>query len=290
MSLAQIFRCALTCISPVLNTKVCYRVKFGKKLDLKNPQTFHEKLLWLKLRDYETNPLVRQCADKYRVREYVEQKGCGEILNPLFAAYDDPEEIRWDELPEKFALKWNFGCGLNVVCEDKNKLDREETVRKLKKWKNTKPYLSYSEMQYKNVKPVLLAEKYLSDGSGQFPLDYKFYCFNGKPYCVMLCVGRGNAHMKYYFFDRDWNFLRINKSGMEAPEGFTVPKPEGMDEAFRYAEILSAPFEFVRADFYIVDGKPVFGELTFTPAGAMDNNIPTSMDEDFGRRLTLPKA
>lgn len=286
MNWGHLVRSALTLISPKLNTNFSYYVKFKKKLNLKNPVTLNEKLLWLKLRDYETNALVRQCADKYAVREYIEEQGCGEILVPLIAAYDRVEDIDWDRLPDSFAMKWNFGCGFNIICPDKSKLDIPQTMEKMRKWGKTPYYLRYSEMQYKNVTKKIIVEQYLKPASGEVS-DYKIYCFHGKPYCVMLCVGRQNGRAKYYFFDCDWNFLRINRAGVEAPEGFTVPKPEGIDLAFQYAQKLSAPFPFVRADFYLLDGKVYFGELTFTPGGAMDNNRLPETDLMFGNMLHL---
>ena len=286
-SLAHYFRCGLTLISPELNTKVVYRAKFGKKLDLEHPQTLNEKILWMKFHDYKDNDLVKQCADKYRVREYIKEKGCGEILVPLIAAYDSAEDIRWDELPDSFALKWNFGSGLNVICHDKSKLDIPETTRKMRKWGRKRAYLPYAEMQYKGVPKKIIVEECLSDGTGELPSDYKVYCFHGKPHCVMLCTERQQGHAKYYFFDREWNLLRINKAGKNAPEGFALPKPEGIDKMFDYAEILSQPFKFVRADFYLVGGKVYFGELTFTPGGGMDFNRLPETDIAFGNMVQL---
>ena len=122
-------------------------------------------------------------------------------------------------------------------------------------------YLPYSEFQYKNVEKKLLIEKYLCDGSGVLPTDYKIYCLNGKPTYTMACYGRENGgHPKYYYFDNNWNLQReLSQDGIDAPEGLSYPKPNGFDEMLRYAEILTKPFEFVRADFYLVEGKVYFG-------------------------------
>lgn len=274
--LSHWFKSTLTLISPRLNTEVVYLTKFHKRINLKKPKTLDEKIQWLKFHDYKGNTLVRDCADKYRVREYIDSCGCPEILNELYGAYDTVDEIPWDKLPQQFVIKWNFGCGQNLICFDKSKLNIEDAKKELKKWYKTHNtfYLPYSELQYKGIKPKLICEKLIETEDGGLPVDYKFYCFSGKVACVLVCIGRGfNGHgTKYYFFDREWNLLRYNKSGKEAPEGFTVPKPKNIERLFDYAKKVSKPFPFVRADFYLENGKATFGELTFTPCGGFDVN------------------
>lgn len=272
-------------ISPKLNTRLLFLKKFGRLPNLKNPKTLNEKLLKTKLESFETDELVRKCADKYRVREYVRSRGCGETLNELIAVYDRVEDIEWDKLPNSFAMKWNFGCGYNIICKDKSKLDIAEAAGQMKAWGREPFWTYYSELQYKNIPKKIIVEKYLEDGNGELPQDYKFYCFHGRAYCVMLCEGRAQGWPKFYFFDRDFKLLRINHDSQKAPEGFSLPKPKGLDEAFKYADALSAGFPFVRADFYIVDGRVYFGELTFTPAAALDNNRPPETDLMFGKML-----
>lgn len=249
-------------------------MKFKKRINLKNPQTLDEKIQYLKFHDYYQNPLVTQCADKYAVRDYVKQCGCGEILNELYFAWDSVDEINWDELPNRFVIKWNFGCGQNLICFDKSKLDIEDAKRKLKEWYKIHDtfYLAYSEMQYKGIPPKLICEKLIETEDGGVPVDYKLYCFSGKADCVLVCVGRNiNGHdTAYYFFDKEWKLKRYNKRGKEAPEDFTLPKPDGLEKLFEYAEKLTKPFPFVRADFYLEKGKVTFGELTFTPCGGFD--------------------
>lgn len=290
-SFANKFRSFLTRISPKLNTRVVYLVKFRKPIDLKNPKTLDEKIQYLKFNDYYNNTLVRDCADKYAVRDYVEKCGCQEILNELYGAYDSVDDIPWDKLPEKFVIKWNFGCGQNLIVRDKSKLNIDEAKQKLKDWYKTRNtfYLPYSEMQYRGIKPKLICEKFIESESGLLPVDYKFYCFNGHAACVLVCAGRDmSGHgAKYYFFDKNWNLLRYNKTGKNAPEGFTLPKPEGIERLFEYAEKLSKPFPFVRADFYLEKGKPLFGELTFTPCGGFDTNRLPETQLLFGEMVKL---
>ena len=281
--------CMATIISPKLNTKMHYKAIFKKPLDLENPQTLNEKVLWLKLNRYNKNPLVIKCADKYAVREYIKERGCEEILNDLINVYDSPEEIDWDALPDKFVLKWNFGAGMNIVCDDKSKLDKKATIKQLKKWGKCKYWLPHSEMQYKYAPKKIVCEKYLNDGNGKLPCDYKLYCFNGTAKYVFLCMERETGHTKFYFFDRDWNLCRLNKDSMNAPADFKVEKPPFVDKLFEYAEKLSEPFPFVRTDFYIVGDKIYFGELTFTPSGGLDAKRPEETDLMFGKMLDIRK-
>ena len=282
------FRYLLCSISPKLSVKFWYRYYFKKPLDLDNPKTLDEKIQWMKLYYYKDNPLVYQCADKYRVREYVKECGLEDILNGLIADYKSPDEINWDVLPNRFVLKWNFGCGGNVICFDKDKLDKEKAIRELKVFQKTKAHLICAEPQYQMEK-VLLCEDFIEAEDGGTPTDYKFYCFNGEAKYVLCCYGRSETQKPaFYFFDRNWELQRFNKMGKEAPEGFTMPKPDGIDNLFHYAEVLSKPFPFVRADFYLEKGKAYFGELTFTPGGGYDVNRLSETQLRFGDMVELP--
>lgn len=285
------FKRCLSLISPELNTKVVYRMKFKKSIDLEHPKTLDEKIQWLKLHTYRNNPLVNQCADKYRVRDYVAECNCGEILNELYGVYNNVDEVPWAALPNQFVLKWNFGCGQNLIVMDKSKLDIDAAKKKLKKWyriRNTF-YLTYSELQYRGIPPKLICEKLIETEDGSLPLDYKLYCFNGVPHCVLVCSKRGEMEhgAQYYFFDKDWNLLRYNNRGKDAPADFTLPKPEGIEQVFDYAARLSKPFPFVRADFYLEHGEVTFGELTFTPCGGFDVNRLPEMQLKFGEMVNI---
>ena len=285
------FKRCLSLISPELNTKVVYWMKFKKRIDLEHPKTLDEKIQWLKLNTYAGNPLVNQCADKNRVRDYVAECGCEEILNERYGVYDSVDEVPWGDLPNQFVLKWNFGCGQNLIVKDKSELDIEAAKKKLKKWyriRNTF-FLTYSELQYRRIPPKLICEKLIETEDGSLPVDYKLYCFNGVPHCVLVCLKRGEMEhgAEYYFFDKDWNLLRYNKRGKEAPADFTIPKPKGIDSLFEYATKLSKPFPFVRSDFYLENGKVTFGELTFTPCGGFDVNRLPETQLKFGEMVDL---
>lgn len=283
-----LFRYLLCGISPKLSASFWYRRYMKKPLNLKNPQTLDEKIQWMKLYYYKDNPLVYQCADKYKVRKYVKECGLEHILNDLIATYHSAKEIDWDALPDKFVLKWNFGNGGNVVCSDKSKLNRKQAIKELNRFQKQKAHLKCAEPQY-DVEKVLLCEKFIETQDGESPVDYKFYCFNGEAKYVLCCYGRSINHKPaFYFFDKNWELQRFNKMGLAAPEGFTMPKPEGMNDLFRYAEILSKPFPFVRADFYLENGKAYFGELTFTPSGGYDMNRLPETQLKFGNMVKLP--
>ena len=282
------FHYLLCGISPKLSVKFWYRIYLKKPLDLEHPKTLDEKIQWMKLYYYKDNPLVYQCADKFRVRDYVKNCGLEHILNDLIATYHSANEINWDVLPQKFVLKWNFSNGGNIICSDKSKIDRKQAIKELNRFQKIKPHLKYAEPQY-DVEKVLLCEKFIETQNGEAPVDYKFYCFNGEAKYVLCCYGRSIDHRPaFYFFDKDWQLQRFNKMGKEAPEGFTMPKPVGMDDLFHYAEILSKPFPFVRADFYLENGKAYFGELTFTPGGGYDMNRLPETQLKFGQMVNLP--
>ena len=155
---SKAFYIALSYLSPRLNTKLLFLKKFGRFPDLKDPKTLNEKILKLKLETYGRDPLVRQCADKYCVREYIDNCGLEHCLNKLIAVYDTPEEIEWDKLPEQFAMKWNFGCGYNIICQSKKDLDIPATVEKLRKWGKEPFWAYFSELQYRKIEKKIIVE------------------------------------------------------------------------------------------------------------------------------------
>lgn len=269
------FKRILSTISPTLCSKILYRLIFHRKLDLKNPKLFNEKLMWLKLNTYYDNDLVTMCADKYLVRDYLKQKGCSEILNELYYSYDNVDEINWDELPNKFVLKINNGCGTNIICTNKDKLSEKKSKKKLKRWIKDNFWKSNAEVNYKFIKKKIICEKYLETNQGTLPNDYKIYCFNGKAKNVLVCTERAES-LKLSFFDMKWQPFNIGAS----PNQLNIKKPESFDDMIRYAEILAKDFPYVRVDFYDINGKAVFGEMTFSPAGCLAQYY-----NDFGQKL-----
>lgn len=280
---------ALTCVSPLTATEFLYWRNFKREVDLLNPETLNEKVSWLKLNTYAKSRLVSLCADKYEVRRYITCMGYPDILNDLYGVWDSVSEIRPEALPKSFVLKCNHGCGFNVLCEDKNALDWHRTKQSLQKWMRTDYWKLNAEMQYRGIQPRIICEKYL-ETNHDVPSDYKIYCFNGKPQYILVCVRRSSGAPEFYFFDRDWNFCPITHDGKNKPEGFTLPKPKCFDKMLECAEKLSAPFPFVRTDFYEVKGKLIFGELTFTPSAGMDTARLPEVDEAFGKMVDLRNA
>ena len=287
--LSVLFYRTLSIVSPTLNTKIRYRKAFNKRLDLDNPKTFKEKLLVLKLKRYIKDPLVIKCADKYAVREYILEQGCENILIPLLASYNKANEIDWGILPNSFVIKWNFGCGFNIICTDKNKLNIAETITKLNKWEKSKSYLNYSEMQYAKTPKKIIIEEYLKPKIGELPADYKVYCFNGIPKAILYMCERGTNSMSAAFFDVSWNF--ISETGKSVYKTFdrNIEKPSCLKEMIDVSMKLSEPFEFVRIDYYVINDKLYFGEMTFTPAGCISVSECSINGKTMGELLDISK-
>lgn len=272
---------------PVQCIKLHYLISFKRRIDFNNLITLNEKIQWLKLNELHKD-IYTKCADKYKVREYVKSKGCGDILNELYETYSDVREIDYNQLPQRFALKCNHGAGYNIICADKGKLDRDNTSYLLNKWMN-QDFSSLSvEPQYKKIERKIICEKYIENINGGFPDDYKFYCFNGEPYTVMVCKGRESGTPKFYYFDMEWKFLPFSTDSVEALKNFYhIDKPDGFDKMIKYARELSSDFKFVRTDFYLLNGKVLFGELTFTPSAGFDTDRLEETDKDLGDKLHL---
>lgn len=245
---------------PVLANKYIYLTVTGKKLNLKDPKDFNEKLQWLNL--YWQHPLLTKCADKFEVREYVKNCGCGDSLNELYGVYEDAARLEWNRFPEKFVLKCTHGCGFNIICDGKEKPDIQRETAKLRKWLKVDYSLHAGEFHYSKIKPRIICERYLETDSGFLPDDYKIYCFNGTAKVILVCTDRTTG-VKFAYMDPEWNRMDL---GREKYNTEKIPaRPNSMDIMIKYAEILSKPFPFVRVDFYEYRGKPVFGEMTFTP-------------------------
>lgn len=270
-----------------LYLKIKYRLTMGRKLDLNNPETFNQKLQWLKL--YDRKPEYTQMVDKYEVRKYIKEIIGEEYLIPLLGVYDSFEEIDFDNLPDEFVLKPNHTSGNVFICKDKSKIDYKKLKKEVNRWLKREYYWLHREWPYRNVKPRIICEELIKTENGGFPYDYKFYCFNGEPDNVMVCIERESGNPKFYFFDNEWNLLRYNLAGINAPQGFTLPKPKKMDEMFMLAKKLSSGFPFIRVDFFCENEKIYFGELTFFPASGFDVNLLKETDILFGEKLELDK-
>ncbi len=281
-------RYILAPIAPKLVSRESYYSTFKKKLDLKNPKLFNEKLMWLKLNKYANDPVVWQCVDKYAVREYIVSCGLGEILNELYGVYDKAKDIEWDKLPQKVAVKCNHGCGYNLIVRDKDRLDIKAAQKKLNRWMHSNSWRDFAELQYRKTKKKILCEKYLEGKNGALPVDYKFYCFNGEPKYIGNFIERNMAEhtITRGYFNLDWTPSDVfaDKDKMDLSK---FEKPQSLQKMIEYARILSHNFPFVRVDFYEVDGEVFFGEMTFTPTGCLGNYYSEDAHQILGEALDI---
>lgn len=271
-------------ISPELELKLLFRIKQGYRLNLKNPKTYNEKIQWIKL--YDKNPLMPKCVDKYTVREYVKSKGLENILNDLLWEGFEPEDIPFEELPNKFVIKVTHGSTFNIICTDKSKLDVKESILKLKKWLNEKFLPCYGEWFYGIEKPRIIIEKFIESEEGL--KDYKVFCFNGKPEYVAVYSDRqkNNGVPCQEIYDTDWNLIKEHTNHYELPESFTG-KPKYFDNLLKYAEILSKDFKHARVDFFIEKDKIYFGEITFTSSAGFGKFSSREFAEKMGSYIKI---
>jgi hypothetical protein len=269
-----------------LFVRIAYKVYVKRKLNLKNPVLFNEKLQWLKI--HNRDPLYNRLVDKYEVREYIKETIGENHLVPLIGVYQSIEDIPWEELPNRFVLKCTHGSSFNIICRDKSKLDITEAKKKLKNWLKRNWYWIGREWPYRDVKPRIICEKYITDSdSKDYLTDYKFYCFGGIVDSVLVCLDRTSGHTKFYFFDHNWQLKRYNVMGKAAPEGFTIEKPQKMDEMFEIAKKLSNKIPFVRIDLYCSNDNIYFGEFTLYPSAGFDPNRLLETEKFFGSKVDL---
>lgn len=270
-----------------LYLQLVYRYHMGRWPNLNHPKLFSEKLQWLKL--YNRRPEYTRMVDKYTAKEYAASVIGKEYIIPTLGVWDKFDEIDFDTLPNRFVLKTTNGGGGHgvIICKDKTTFDREKAKQHLEEALKEDIYLAWREWPYKNVKPRILAEQYMEDTNGALD-DYKFSCFDGRANDVMVCFDRGTGDTKFYFFDKDWNLLRINKRGKNAPNDFSLPKPECMDELFILAGKLSKGLPYARVDLYAVNNHPYFGEITFFPASGVDMNLLPETELLHGSMIKLP--
>lgn len=260
----------------------------NKHLDLDNPQTFNEKLQWLKL--YDRNPEYTRMVDKYEVKKYMAAKIGKQYIIPTLGVWDRFDDIDFNSLPDQFVLKCTHDSGGLVICKDKSKLDRQYAREKIKKSLKTNYYFSGREWPYKGVKHRIIAEPYMEDSQEKELRDYKFFCFDGYVDNVMLAMDRSSGDTKFYFFNKNWELMRLNIRGKNAPKDFTLPKPNGIDEMFEMASELSKGIPFVRVDLYYCNGHIYFGEMTFFPQSGFDANLLPETDDYLGKLIDLDKA
>ncbi len=263
-------------------TRRLYLEVYGREPDLEDPQTFSEKLNYIKL--YYRPKLLTQLVDKYAVREYVQKKGCGHILNKLYGVYDQAEDIPFEHLPDQFVAKVTHGSNWNIICIDKNQLDWEEESKKLTKWLNTDFYHQYREWAYKDVPRRIMIEKYLESADGLTPHDYKFYYFNGKIRFIQVDTHRFADHHRT-IYNPDW--VRIPVTVLNVDSNQEVPRPQNLNEMIEIGLNLSEGLPFARIDFFSINGKAYFTEITIYPAAGYITMQPEKYDYIFGEMLDI---
>lgn len=260
-----------------------YRASMGKKLNLREPKTFNEKLQWLKL--YDRKPEYHTLVDKYAVREYIAEVLGEDRLVPLLGVWDRAEDVDFDSLPEQFVLKPTHLSGSVIICRDKSKLDLEEARQKMRAWLKQSYYPVHREWPYKDVPPRIVAETMIEDQI----VDYKFYCFNGAPKALYLSQGlEDHTTAQISFFDLALRRLPFKRKDFRAYEK-QPEKPENYDQMLQIVNKLAKGFAFVRVDLYCVKGKIYFSELTFHPCAGYMPFEPESWDQTFGDWLQLPE-
>lgn len=278
------YKLALT--NPVLATRITYRVHFHRWPDFHNPTTFTEKLQWLKLFKYRHNDLITRCIDKHEVRSYIKEQGCAELLNETYGCWDSPSQIPWDELPDKFVLKCTHGSGMNIICTNKSFFNIEEASAKLDKWLHQQCGVNSVELLYEDIKPRVIAEKYIDTLDGKAPKDYKFFCSYGEPKFLFVASERDGDDAKFDFYTPDWTWLPVKNGHPNAGE---TKKPEKLEQMLEYAKKLSKDFPLVRVDLYCEDNIIMFGELTFLHYGGLQPFVPDEYDTLFGEMFPFEK-
>jgi hypothetical protein len=262
-----------------------YRYHHGRELDLQSPKTYTEKLQWLKLYDHQ--PEYTTMVDKYAVKQYVAEKIGSEYVIPLLGVWDQVDDIDFENLPDRFVLKTTHDSGGIVVCTDKQQLDIAAVREKLKPFLKRNYYARNREWPYKNVPHRVIAEAYMEDTTTRELRDYKFFTFGGVPKVLYIAQGRGLGTTTFAdFYDMDFNHLPFTIDHDMAPE--PPAKPKCMDEMIRLAAILSEGTPQLRVDFYEVDGKVYFGEMTFFHCSGMAPFHPVEWDRKFGDWVVLP--
>lgn len=263
-----------------------YRLIMGRKLDLKNPKTFNEKLQWLKLND--RRPEYTMLVDKYEVRQHIKETIGEEYLIPLIGVYNNFDEIDFDVLPNEFVLKPNHTSGDVFICRDKSKINYRELKSEVDKWLQREYYWLHREWPYKNVQPKIVCEKYMVDESGIDLKDYKFMCFNGEVRCSFVGLNRqSETGLNIDFYDLEWELMPFERHYPNS--GIKLEKPKNYEKMIRLAELLSSELPFVRVDFYEINGRMYFGELTFYPGSGFEGFTPESYDELLGSWINLKK-
>jgi hypothetical protein len=274
-------------LPPKTYAKIHYEYFSGKKLNLKNPKEFNAKIEWYKV--FYRPKILNQLVDKFEVRSFIIDKIGSKYLNEIIGVYENVEDIPFKELPKKYVIKATHSSGHNIIVKDKNKIDVNKVSKKLKKWlKINQYYRMGQEWAYKDVKPRYIIEHFLKENDKNTLVDYKFYCFNGEPKFIDVHIDREDDH-KQGCFDLDFNLLPFGKSSSYKSISSDIERPTNLIEMVEVSKKLSKKLPFVRVDLYSVNGKTIFGEMTFYPSDARKDFYPKKYNTIIGDYFTLPK-
>lgn len=274
----------------IKSCKYFYKKKTGKNLNLNNPVLFNEKIQYLKI--YEILPnlsFYTKLADKYSVRKWITEKGLSNILNDVYDIYYNTENIPFDDLSEKYVLKLNNSSGFNYICKDKNTINKQKVIKFLNTGLNYKYFLAGGELQYRDIKPCIICEKFLCPKDGSELIDYKFFCYNGQVKYIDLWIDHNiNNKPKYIYVDRNFQYVPVNEDTINfIKQKKKINIPSNINEMIKIAEILSENIPFVRCDLYSVDNKIYFGEMTFTPCAGVDPDYTIEGQKILGKYINL---
>ena len=281
----KLFRMGILNILPSkLYLKIKYKIYFNRRLNFRNPQTFNEKLQWLKINDRKEN--YTDLVDKYQVKKIICNLIGDEHIIKTIGIYDKYDEIDFSKLPNKFVMKCTHDSGGIVICKDKNSFNHIEARKKIEDNLKKNYFWLGREWPYKKVKPRIIIEEYIETPNGESPNDYKFFCFNGEPKCYKIDFDRFKNHGANYY-DVNGNLLPFGE--VKIPPNFDkkIEQPKNIDIMLDFAKKLSKNIPFVRVDFYEVNEKVLFGEMTFYPASGMGKFTDESADILLGEWLKI---
>ena len=260
-----------------------YYSVFGKKLNLDNPETFNEKLQWLKLHDRKD--VYTTMVDKAEVKKFVADIIGEQYVIPTLGIYDKFDDINFDKLPSQFVIKCTHDSGGLVICKNKTTLDIAAAKKRINKFLNRKYFFTHREWPYKNVKPRIIVEKYMEDSTAKELVDYKIMCFNGDAKIIFTCTERFDDGLKVTFFDLSWKKLPFRRHYPVSKKN--IPKPKNLHKMIELSEKLAKDIPFVRIDWYEINGKLYFGEYTFYPGAGLEEFTPEEWDYKIGSLIDL---
>lgn len=274
--------------NPYLWSKRLYRETFGRSANFSDPRDINEKILWLSF--FTDTSMWSMLADKYAVREYVKERICDDILVPLLGKWDTAEDIDFDSLPQKFVIKPNNGSYDCVVVKDKTKVDCESIRASMHRSLQIPFGYEHAERHYLDIKPCIIAEELIEDPIHSSPIDYKFWCINGKLYSIFVCGNRDTAKhtVDFVYYDKNWKKY-LERISEPFRSSFECPRPKNLELMIQYAEKLAEGLPQVRVDFYNIDGKIYFGEMTLTSNYGMMTYFTQEVLDEMGDLCVLPK-